>query len=143
VNLVVGFTEMKKIIGRIALVALGLTLPIALLTGFVATFCGLEMKCWWNPWIDTRCAPGFTERGFDSISNGMSKEQVRELLRQPLGTNEVRQEWYPYFKAESVEEWYYTSDGKCRWADWAWLGRYICFSSNGTVTEKLKVIHND
>ena len=133
----------KGIIGRIVLVALGLALPIAILAGAVATFGGLEIECWWNPWIDTRCAPGFSENGFNAVTNGMSKEQVRRLLGEPLGTDQVKQEWHPYYKPESVEEWYYTSDGKCVWADWAWLGRRICFNAGGEVSEKLKVVHND
>ena len=134
---------MKRIIGRIVLIVLGLALSVAILASVIATFGGLEMRCWWNPWIDTQCTPGFTERGFDSITNGMAKEEVKRILGNPFGTNQVKHEWHPYFKSESVEEWHYTSDGKCKWADWAWLGRYICFSSNGVVTEKLKVVHND
>ena len=132
---------MKPIIRRIVSIALGIVLIIGILLGLAASLIGMESYCWWNPWIDTYCAPGFTEKAFNSITNGMTKAQIIILLGEPFG--KIPADGYPYYKKDTVESWYYTGDGKCDWSDWAWLGRYVCYDENGNVTETSKVVHND
>jgi hypothetical protein len=96
------------------------------------TCSGVESYCYLYPSIDTRYAPGFSERKFAEVRAGMSMDEVITLLGQPYhsgsGRNPVR--------------WSYTQDGKCFWADWSWLGREIVFK-NGRVVEGVSRIYYD
>lgn len=93
---------------------------------------GVESYCYVYPSIDTRYAPRFSERKFAEVRAGMSMDAVITLLGQPChrgsGRNSVR--------------WSYTQDGKCLWADWAWLGREIVFK-DGRVVERVSRIYHD
>ena len=96
------------------------------------TCSGVESYCYVFPSIDTRYAPGFSERKFAEIKAGMSMDEVITLLGEPYhrggGRNSVR--------------WSYTQDGRCSWADWAWLGREIVFK-DGRVVERISRIYYD
>ncbi len=93
---------------------------------------GFESYNYVYPSIDTRYAPGFSERTFAQVRAGMSVDDVVTLLGEPyhrgVGRNSVR--------------WSYTQDGKCSWADWAWLGREIVFEE-GRVVERISRIYYD
>lgn len=93
---------------------------------------GVESYCYVYPSIDTRYAPGYSERNFAEVRAGMSMDEVITLLGEPYhrgaGRNSVR--------------WSYTQDGKCCWADWAWLGREIVFK-DGRVIERISRIYYD
>ena len=96
------------------------------------TCSGVESYCYVYPSIDTRYAHGFSEEKFAEVRAGMSMDEVITLLGQPYhsgsGRNSVR--------------WSYTQDGKCSWADWAWLGREIVFK-DGRVVERVSRIYYD
>ena len=93
---------------------------------------GVESYCYVYPSIDTRYAPGFSERKFAEVRAGMSMDEVIALLGQPYhsgsGRNSVR--------------WSYAQDGKCFWTDWAWLGREIVFK-DGRVVERVSLVYYD
>jgi outer membrane protein assembly factor BamE (lipoprotein component of BamABCDE complex) len=96
------------------------------------TCCGVESYCYVYPSIDTRYASGFSESKFAEVRAGMSMNEVITLLGEPYhrggGRNSVR--------------WSYTQDGKCFWADWAWLGREIVFM-DVLVVERLSRVYYD
>jgi hypothetical protein len=96
------------------------------------TCSGVESYCYVYPSIDTRYAPGFSERKFAQVRVGMSMDEVVILIGEPYhrgrGRNSVR--------------WSYTQDGECFWADWAWLGREIVFK-DGRVVERISRIYYD
>ena len=95
-------------------------------------FTGVESYCYVYPSIDTRYAPGFSERKFAEVRAGMSMDEVVALLGQPYHKGEGR---------NSIR-WSYTQDGKCSWADWAWFGREIVFK-HGRVVERVSCIYYD
>jgi hypothetical protein len=83
-----------------------------------------EAVCFWDPWIETKVAPGFSESTFKTLHPGMSTNDVALKLRQPFAI-------HPWGVAEA---WYYTAHVKRKWTDFAWLGRWVVVS-NGVVTE--------
>lgn len=123
--------KMKKILGKFILIGAG----FSLLACLFITFGGFGMRCWWNPWISTRCSYGFSEKEFDSITKGMTKIEVFKVLGKPLKIHAPNAKCPP-------EIWQYTSAGECKWADWAWLERLIGFDENGKVISKQKRICN-
>ncbi len=90
----------------------------------------LEVYCYFYPSIDTKFAPGFSERAFGEISNGMPASEVQNRLGQPLlvFTNSV-----------GLEEWLFTDDGKCWWGDFAWLWRSVVISNNAVAAVERSV----
>ena len=93
---------------------------------------GIESYCYVYPSIDTRYAPGFSEGKFAEVHAGMSKEEVVRLLGDPLGG----------ISARESSRWSYSGDGKCHWADWAWLGRHVVFE-NEVVVETIARVWYD
>jgi outer membrane protein assembly factor BamE (lipoprotein component of BamABCDE complex) len=111
----------------------GLTIcvvAVATVAGYLSV--GLERYCVLYPGIDTCYAPAFSERKFAQVLIGMSKEEVIRLLGEPYHKSVGR---------DSVR-WFYTQDGKCFWADWAWLGREIVFKEE-RVAERISRIYHD
>jgi hypothetical protein len=99
------------------------------------------------PSIDTRFASGYSEVGFRQIQTGMSKAQVESLVGEPLFRVNTalgpKTHWgYPLPDATD-EIWQYSDDGACSWGDYAWLGRYVYFSSDGIVTGKNELDHRN
>jgi outer membrane protein assembly factor BamE (lipoprotein component of BamABCDE complex) len=84
---------------------------------------GMESYCLIYPGIDTHYTQGFSQRKFAKVQPGMTKAEVLNLLGEPIGGPE----------AVASSHWSYTRDGKCRWADWAWLGREIVFADDRVV----------
>jgi outer membrane protein assembly factor BamE (lipoprotein component of BamABCDE complex) len=110
---------------KIVRILLGVILAVfACLSAYL--FVGLESYCVIYPSIDTRYAPGFSEPKFAQVKIGMTREEVLKLLGPPLG-------------ATSSNRWSYTQDGKCRWADWAWLGREVIFRDDHVVEKVARV----
>lgn len=134
---------MNKTQGRIVLIILGITVPMAVIGFLFVSFWGCESYCWWCPTIDTQFASQYSEKAFNTITPGMSQTSVLTLLGEPLFKGSIPQGRYPHLNEETAQSWHYTSDGKCSWSDWAWLGRYVYFDTNGSVTEAIKVIHYD
>jgi hypothetical protein len=85
----------------------------------------LEVYCYFYPAIDTKFSPGFSEKAFDRISQGMSPSEVRSNLGQPL---------LVFTNKSNLEEWLFTDDGKCSWGDFAWLWRSIVFSNQSVIS---------
>ena len=101
-------------------------------------YCHLECYCVFWPGIDTRFAPGYSESAFDSLTVGMTAEDVQQKLGTPLFTHTNR---------DGAIQWGYTDDGKCIVGDWkladfAWLGREVTFR-DGTVTQVHKQVYCD
>jgi acetyltransferase-like isoleucine patch superfamily enzyme len=86
-------------------------------------WCHSESYCFFYPTIDTTFAKGFTEEHFDMIEKGQTTASVTELLGQPIEIETNRD--------GTMRSWY-TQDGKCRFGDFAWLGRSVLIS-NGVV----------
>lgn len=109
----------------------------ALLAGMTERYCII-----W-PGIGTHFAAGYTERGFARIQRGMSKQQVQQLIGQPLSTghNCAPSGWD---RLEPDDEtWTYSSDGSShQGGDWAWLSREVVFRS-GRVTQTVRWIYYD
>src|SRR5688500_14972061 len=92
-----------------------------------------ESYCFFNPSIDTRYAPGFSEKSFELIHPGMSAQEVQKQLGPPLFTS---------LNSKGGVDWYYTSDGKCKWGDWAWLVRIVNIKG-GEVREVVRRVSYD
>jgi len=106
-------------------------------TAFIASLLlyitsGFESYCFIFPSIDTRYAEGFSEKAFAQVRVGMTKGEVLSLLGAPLGDA----------FAQASSQWTFSQDGKCTWADWAWLGRTIVFRDD-RVVEKISRVWYD
>ena len=106
-----------------------LIFAILLAVGFVLWDLGVgcESRSILWPTIDTRFAPGFSERAFAKVAIGMSEEEVRRLLGPPLGIS--RYSHYP-----TMATWCYSGDGACPWGDFAWTYHAVTFRE-GKVAE--------
>ena len=75
----------------------------------------IEAYCFFYPGIDTKYAPGFSERLFSQVSTGITAQAVQQKLGIPL-----------YIQSHAKGDlWFYTLDAKCKWGDWAWLCRQV------------------
>src|SRR5690349_20171514 len=98
---------------------------------------GCESYCVIWPSIDTRFAPGFSERKFAQVAVGMTAAEVEALVGRPLGTHAYpRRTTHPAYKEAGDEVWTFTSDGAAPWGDWAWLSRELIFRE-GRVVQKV------
>ena len=99
---------------------------------------GCESYCVLWPSIDTVYAPGFTDAGFERVQVGMTREDVRAQIGEPLDKDfrSVNRLRHPGYQARGDEVWTYTRDGGCPWSDWAWLSREVLFS-NGRVVQRV------
>ena len=109
-------------------------LGIVACLGFVLWCCAHgEAYCSFYPAIDTIFAPQYTEKGFDRIAIGITVEEVVQILGEPLEKGRA---------SDQPLEYSYTSDGKCWWGDFAWLGRTVYFR-DGRVSQTEKRIYYD
>lgn len=114
--------------GRVTTIAL----VSVLLAGAGYLCVGMESYCVLYPGIDTRYATGFSEEKFARIRPGMTRSEVIHLVGEPLGAPGTL----------LASRWSYTQDGKCRWADWAWLGREVHFEGD-RVKETVSRVYYD
>ena len=119
---VVAFAKRKPTRATVAATACVAALLIYMSSGF-------ESYCYIYPSIDTRYTGGFSERAFARIQIGMTRDEVSNLLGAPFGG----------VSGEAEKQWNYTQDGKCQWADWAWLGRTVVFENNRVVGKVARV----
>ena len=93
----------------------------------------LEAYCHFYPAIDTRFALHYSEAAFSKIHTGMGDDEVRKLIGEPLSvaTNQA-----------GVQTLWFSADGKCRWGDFAWLGRSVSIS-NRVVVSVERMIYYD
>ncbi|RJR16229.1 hypothetical protein C4579_00765 [Candidatus Microgenomates bacterium] len=90
-----------------------------------------------QPEIDTVFTPNFTKENFEKIQNGMTTQEVRDLLGEPFRTEnikilEVENRYARVFQAEdNAECWRYSQDGKLGdKADFSWYSYRVCFEDN-------------
>jgi len=104
-------------------ILLSMLAALLLILGWL--MCQVEAECFWNPWIDTQCASGYSEEAFSAIYVGMPLSEVQSFMPTPLET---------WTNSEGVVRMWYTLDGKCTFGDFAWQNRSISVES-GVVTE--------
>ena len=85
-----------------------------------------------KPEIDTKFSPGYTEENFNKITVGMDTTEVVKLVGEPIGK-----------LGRHTRMWYFTSDGKCKWMNFAWLARDIVVGANGKVRDIHKSVRYD
>ena len=92
-------------------------------------------EAYFNPYptIDTRFSKAFTEAKFERITPGMSEDELTQLMGKPL-TKEDRE--------GGLSIWSYSSDGKCLWGDFAWMGRSVT-CKDGKVVRMEKAVFYD
>lgn len=117
-----------------------ISLPVFLLLIFIFII-PHEQYFIFKPSIDTKFAAGFTEENFNSIRIGMYKNEVIKILGKPLKFDTVG---VPHYLHPSTEYYMsYTSDGACKWGDFAWLNYKICLNETLSVTKKVRGICYD
>lgn len=97
-----------------------------------------------DPYIDTITAKEFSWEQWENIKPGMTQQEVRMLLGQP-----IRQGHGGYggffgiksgqnFTEGSCDE--YSEDGAFRWWDFAWISINVCYDDLGNVVGKNELI---
>jgi hypothetical protein len=111
--------------------------------------CGLEHQSILWPWIDTVQAAGYSEDDFQTISVGMTRQQVDALMCKPLTVVTLSPDGRSYAPVPAgasldlgAVRYSYTGDGRCPWGDFAWFGREVWFK-DGVVTEVFSDVYND
>jgi hypothetical protein len=84
------------------------------------------------PDIDTRFAPGYSDQGFAEVRIGMTESSVLALLGEPISRQEPS--GWP-FPGDASVIWWYSCDGACKWADFAWRAPIVGLK-NGFVVSK-------
>ena len=123
---------MKKVIGK-ALSAI-LIVPFCVLSMVVGAFTLGESYNVLVPDIDTHFTLGYSEKKYFSSQPGVDTSEVIRLIGRPFYVQRV---------GRSKDLWYYSGDGKCKWMDFAWLGREIFIDSCGKVIRLNTPIHYD
>lgn len=93
----------------------------------------LESYCFFYPAIDTEFAPDFSEQAFDQVVIDMGSNEVQSLLGKPLSIT---------INQDGVETWWFTADGKCKWGDFAWLGRSVNLSNNIVISTERRIYYD-
>lgn len=102
---------------------------------FVAYFLiGFESYCWWNPSIDTQFTQNYSEEKFLSIKQGMTEDQVAKLVGEPFSKH--------HEKRADIVIWYYSTDGKSKWGDWAWLSKGVYFQNKHVIKTESSVVYD-
>ncbi|MCD6067723.1 MAG: hypothetical protein K0S33_2549 [Bacteroidetes bacterium] len=87
-----------------------------------------------KPDVDTQYSEKFDEAKFRTIQNGMDTAEVISLIGMPMSRQRL---------GDTMTLWYYTCDGKCEWADFAWLGRVIYVAESGRVSSTAMPVCHD
>ena len=110
---------------------------------------GLEHRSILWPWIDTVQANGYSERSFQMIRVGMTRQQVDALMCKPLGIATIDADFsrmidLPAGASPDLGEvrYSYTMDGRCPWGNFAWFAREVYFQ-DGVVTQVLTPVYHD
>lgn len=108
-------------------------LGISLIT-FIVVILGLlptlENYNKFNPWVDTIVSSGFSEEKFKTIKIGMDTVEVQSIIGIPLYTRNDTSN-----NDSNYQIWVYTSDGKFKHGDFAWLSRSLFINKDGRVEE--------
>jgi hypothetical protein len=132
--------------------------------GLLAILAGVyfSVECYWPfaPYIDTRFSEKFSIDKFEAVQTGMSIEEVRKALGEPIWKQGCggcwEQEYYVQdhifvFPANRTceascnvdnQRWQFSDDGACSWRDFAWKYYAIDFS-HGKVVAKYSSWHWD
>jgi hypothetical protein len=102
-------------------------------------FCGYIMPHieGYNPFypdVDTEFSADFNEDLFQQIKIGDDTASVIKKIGHPLEIYEINPEEY---------QWNYSIDGKCKWADFAWLIKAVIIDKEGKVIKKADTIAYD
>jgi hypothetical protein len=94
------------------------------------------------PGIGTRFTRDFSHWGFARIKPGMTGEQVKALIGEPMGVGYgCAPSGWPLRKPLDIT-WGYSSDSSARGGDWAWLSREVVFR-DGRVVQTVKWTYYD
>jgi len=85
-----------------------------------------------KPDIDTQFSPGYSEANFSKIAVGTDTAEVIKLIGRPMGVI-----------GSSSRLWYYSTDGACKWKNFAWMARALVIDANGKVKVIQKSIRYD
>lgn len=112
---------------------------VAVIIFFIGSFPHIEGLNRYSPWADSRVAQGFYEEKFDLIEIGFDTIRVKKLIGEPISIQQT-----DLYKQDSIQFiWHYTSDGKSKYADFAWIGRGLYIDKFGTVKKVSKTIYYD
>ncbi|HYG16519.1 MAG TPA: hypothetical protein VEC12_12260 [Bacteroidia bacterium] len=87
-----------------------------------------------QPDIDTYYAPGYNEKVLNSLKIGNDTSEIIKKLGQPFSKQKI---------GSTRQLWYYTSDGKCKTDDYAWLGRELMINDQGKISSINRPVHYD
>ena len=96
-------------------------------------YCHSESYCIFWPSIDTVYAPGYSEEDFGKIDIGMTMDEVDSIMCVPLDV---------YTYQDGKVHVFYTADGKCRFGDFAWLGRSLILSNNQVIAIQSRIYYD-
>jgi hypothetical protein len=86
------------------------------------------------PDVDTKFADKYDEELFQQIEIGEDTLSIIQKIGRPIGIREHENgEWH----------WNYSTDGKCDWADFAWLIKALVINQDGIVVKKFDGIAYD
>jgi hypothetical protein len=109
-------------LSRASVIAIAATLLCGL---FIFVAChNVEGIFFLYPDVSTRYARGYSEEGFDAVTNDMPGSQVERMLGAPL---------WKALKPNGTEEWGYSQDNDPSFGDYAWFVRTIVVSNNIVV----------
>mgnify|MGYP002335977141 CR=1 FL=1 len=95
---------------------------------------GVERKCILVPHIDTKFATSFSINKFNKIYPGMNYSEVDSLLGHPLRFSSKKISSVQPSNAAYIAV--YSSDGKCKWSDFAWQSFDIYYNKDTIVISK-------
>lgn len=85
-----------------------------------------------KPDVDTQFGADYSEANFNKITVGTDTTEVIKLIGRPIGVI-----------GSSSRLWYYSTDGACKWKNFAWLARALVIDHNGKVKVVQKSIRYD
>src|SRR6185295_17995773 len=91
-----------------------------------------ELYCFFYPSIETKYAPGFSEKRFHRISAGMTTNEVEVTLGKPIHI----------LPLNGLELWEYTSERSLPFVDFAWLRREITISNGIVLAVDSSIAHD-
>ncbi|WP_272120367.1 MULTISPECIES: outer membrane protein assembly factor BamE domain-containing protein [Spirulina] len=96
-------------------------------------FFGVESYFFLWPSIDTQYSENYNEENFNKITIGMPKNEVDQLMGEPLSIYQIE---------DGTAIYSYSSDARLKILDFAWFGRSVIFRDN-KVIEIEKEIYYD
>jgi len=89
---------------------------------FIYLYTQSELRFIFYPEIDTIFAPGFSQQKFSQIEAGMTKQEILDILGEPLNI---------MGEHPALVCWQYSTDGKLwPYADFSYFLYQVCFQNN-------------